>query len=520
MLDLHLGRAGRDPARDRARRLGRPRAARRPDGLDAARRGGPPGARSSASCSRYLKQAAALRRGRCCRRRCSSRWRRRCGASSARPIVCTLSGRGPVPRGAARALPRAGEGADRRAGAGRRPLRRDERLLRRLHGRLPRAAARADRRGADRDQLRRARARAAGRARAAVHDRLPRADRAREGAAPAGVGLHPAAPRAGARERRGSRSAGYLAPEHRTYLDGVDEGARRASGSAASSAATRRSTGRASSRSCRASTCCRSRARTPSRRGSTCSRRWRAACRWSSRGTGPSRSSSSRPAAACCSRPGDVRDLAAKLLELASDPARRRELGAARQRGRARATTRPRAWPSARSRSAPRRRPRSRAALMLKLDGRLEGVRHAARAAAGARGRRRSRSRPASRSASSGPPAAARARCSTSSARSSGRARARVLVGGRDVHALAERELAAFRNREVGFVFQDHFLLPQLSVLENVLAPTLVARREGRLRRAGAPAARAGRPRRAACSTGPRSCRAASGSARRSRARS
>jgi lipoprotein-releasing system ATP-binding protein len=52
----------------------------------------------------------------------------------------------------------------------------------------------------------------------------------------------------------------------------------------------------------------------------------------------------------------------------------------------------------------------------------------------------------------------------------------RVLVEGRDVHALKEPELAAFRNREVGFVFQDHFLLPQLSVLENVLAPTLVAR--------------------------------------------
>jgi lipoprotein-releasing system ATP-binding protein len=51
----------------------------------------------------------------------------------------------------------------------------------------------------------------------------------------------------------------------------------------------------------------------------------------------------------------------------------------------------------------------------------------------------------------------------------------RVLVEGRDVHALPAAELAAFRNREVGFVFQDHFLLPQLSVLENVLAPTLVA---------------------------------------------
>jgi lipoprotein-releasing system ATP-binding protein len=50
-----------------------------------------------------------------------------------------------------------------------------------------------------------------------------------------------------------------------------------------------------------------------------------------------------------------------------------------------------------------------------------------------------------------------------------------VRMDGRDLLALPEPELAAFRNREVGFVFQDHFLMPQLSVLENVLAPTLVA---------------------------------------------
>jgi lipoprotein-releasing system ATP-binding protein len=40
---------------------------------------------------------------------------------------------------------------------------------------------------------------------------------------------------------------------------------------------------------------------------------------------------------------------------------------------------------------------------------------------------------------------------------------------------LAEREQAAFRNEKIGFVFQDHCLLPQCSVLENVLVPTLVA---------------------------------------------
>jgi lipoprotein-releasing system ATP-binding protein len=51
-----------------------------------------------------------------------------------------------------------------------------------------------------------------------------------------------------------------------------------------------------------------------------------------------------------------------------------------------------------------------------------------------------------------------------------------VLLGGRNPFELGEKELAAFRNEQVGFVFQDHHLLPQCSVLENVLIPTLVAR--------------------------------------------
>jgi lipoprotein-releasing system ATP-binding protein len=50
-----------------------------------------------------------------------------------------------------------------------------------------------------------------------------------------------------------------------------------------------------------------------------------------------------------------------------------------------------------------------------------------------------------------------------------------VTIDGQDPFALGEREQAAFRNRASGFVFQDHSLLPQCSVLENVLAPTLVA---------------------------------------------
>jgi lipoprotein-releasing system ATP-binding protein len=54
-----------------------------------------------------------------------------------------------------------------------------------------------------------------------------------------------------------------------------------------------------------------------------------------------------------------------------------------------------------------------------------------------------------------------------------------VTLDGRNPFELAERDLAAFRNREVGFIFQDHCLLPQCSVLENVLAPTLVAGTSG-----------------------------------------
>ncbi len=49
-----------------------------------------------------------------------------------------------------------------------------------------------------------------------------------------------------------------------------------------------------------------------------------------------------------------------------------------------------------------------------------------------------------------------------------------VRLDGLDPYTLDDRGLAEFRNRKVGFVFQDHHLLPQCSVLENVLVPTLV----------------------------------------------
>jgi lipoprotein-releasing system ATP-binding protein len=51
-----------------------------------------------------------------------------------------------------------------------------------------------------------------------------------------------------------------------------------------------------------------------------------------------------------------------------------------------------------------------------------------------------------------------------------------VQLDGVDPYGLAPNALAAFRNRGVGFVLQDHCLLPQCTVLENVLIPTLVAR--------------------------------------------
>jgi lipoprotein-releasing system ATP-binding protein len=48
-----------------------------------------------------------------------------------------------------------------------------------------------------------------------------------------------------------------------------------------------------------------------------------------------------------------------------------------------------------------------------------------------------------------------------------------VLFDGNDIVNLTDKDLSSFRNREIGFVFQSHHLLPQCTVMENVLIPTL-----------------------------------------------
>jgi len=50
----------------------------------------------------------------------------------------------------------------------------------------------------------------------------------------------------------------------------------------------------------------------------------------------------------------------------------------------------------------------------------------------------------------------------------------KVLYGGRDIFTLNEKDLAVFRNREIGFVFQFHHLLPEFNALENTMMPCLI----------------------------------------------
>jgi lipoprotein-releasing system ATP-binding protein len=57
--------------------------------------------------------------------------------------------------------------------------------------------------------------------------------------------------------------------------------------------------------------------------------------------------------------------------------------------------------------------------------------------------------------------------------------RGTVTLNGQNPFLLNAKQLAAFRNQQIGFVFQDHCLLPQCSVIENVLTPTMVSTNNG-----------------------------------------
>lgn len=51
-----------------------------------------------------------------------------------------------------------------------------------------------------------------------------------------------------------------------------------------------------------------------------------------------------------------------------------------------------------------------------------------------------------------------------------------VLIDGTDVFTLNDTQLAAFRNKHIGFIFQFHQLLPEFTALENVCIPAMIAR--------------------------------------------
>ncbi len=55
----------------------------------------------------------------------------------------------------------------------------------------------------------------------------------------------------------------------------------------------------------------------------------------------------------------------------------------------------------------------------------------------------------------------------------------RVFINGQDLSAMTDKKLAVFRNKHIGFVFQFHYLLPEFTILENVMLPVQIYNRGG-----------------------------------------
>ena len=275
----------------------------------------------------------------------------------------------------------------------------------------------------------------------------------------------------------------------------------------ASSATTARWTARPSWPSCARSTCSRSRAPTPSRRASTCSRPWRPACPGCSPGTAPSRRSTRRRAAACSSSPTNARSLAEQLLSLARDRGLARELGRRGALGVRRHYTAARMAErlarGLREGHRPFVAPRGPARDGLNGVTPLLEVKAVAKSYDTPRGPLAVlegvdlRLAPGQSLCVVGPSGCGKSTLLNILGALEPPTSGEVVLFGRNPFALAENDLAAFRNREVGFVFQEHHLLPQCSVLENVLVPTLVAK--GRQRSRPLPISRSAR---ASCSPG------------------
>ena len=190
--------------------------------------------------------------------------------------------------------------------------------------------------------------------------------------------------------------------------------------------------------------------------------------------------------------PDDPDALADALLALLTDRARAGALGARRRRGRPRATTRRSAW---------RRRPNG--AYNEFLVGAHRGARTAAPelTPSPCSSRRASRSRYTTATvrcrswrdvsleltrgesvAMMGPSGCGKSTLLYLLGALEPPSSGTVTIDGTDPYTLDERAQAAFRGAHIGFVFQDHLLLPQLSALENVLVPTLVAPPDARHR--------------------------------------